>query len=156
MRCFRMQQQAKQGKGHIPSPNSFSRDRWHGEAQKKKEVGRLRKIKACSLGAHEILGGVFETLPRWRLLGHVFWFDKGWFSEKASEGWYWDLCLPNNPRTFHFEGKQTSWKQARWEEGEKIRIPVLWVDFNLATTHFVVNILSNLARKRVVNALLSG
>ena len=30
--------------------------------QKTKGVGGLRKIKACSSGAHEILGSVFETL----------------------------------------------------------------------------------------------
>jgi len=32
--------------------------------KKKKEVGRLRKSKACSLETDEILGGVFETRPR--------------------------------------------------------------------------------------------
>ena len=30
---------------------------------KEEEVGRPRKIKACSLGTHEIFGSVFKTLP---------------------------------------------------------------------------------------------
>ena len=76
MHCFWMQQQAKQGKGHI----QFNlREWWHGEAQKKKEASPLRKIKACSLEIYEILGGEFETRPRWRLLCYVFWFDYVWF-----------------------------------------------------------------------------
>ena len=84
--------------------NFVSWDWWHGEAQKKKEVDQLRKIKVYSLETHKILGGVFETCPR--LLRYVFWLDYVWFWRKVLEGWYWDLY----PRNLYFYRKQTSQK----------------------------------------------
>ena len=85
-------------------------DWWHGEAQKKKEVDQLRKIKVYSLETHKILGGVFKTCPR--LLCYVFWFDYVRFWRKVLEGWYWDF----DPRNLYFYRKQTSQKQASWVE----------------------------------------
>ena len=112
--------------------NFVLRDKWQGEAQKKKEVSRLRKTKACWLETHEVLGDVFETRTRWRLLCYVFWFDYVWFWKKVSEGWYWNF----DPRNLYFYGKETSRKQAKREEGEKVCIFVLWPVFDRAAFVF--------------------
>ena len=91
-------------KGISIHPISFYRTVDTGEAQKKKEVSWLCKIKVCSLATRKIIIGVFKTRPRWRLLCYVFWFDYVWFLKKVAGGWYWDF----DPCNLYFCRKQSS------------------------------------------------